>query len=69
MNRTQLDTLKYEIFNVMPDTINTKGGAASHAFQMSNISQDIPHPRSFEDILADEEELLCLLKEPASSCL
>ena len=34
----------------MPETVKIKWGAASHVFQMSDISQGIPHPGSFEDI-------------------
>ena len=53
MTRTRLDDLKYNVFNNMPETVITEWGAASGVTQISDISQSIPHHRSFEHILAD----------------
>ena len=61
MIKTRMDHLKDEVFNAMLETANTKFSAASHLSQTSDISCSIPHPRSFKDILTDEEEILCLL--------
>ena len=57
MTRTRLDDLKDEVFNVVSETVNTKWHAISHISIMSDISQSIPHPRSFEIILANKEFL------------
>ena len=57
MNRTWLNTLKDEIFDLVPDTVNTKRGASSHTSQLSNLSQGIPCPGSFKDILVDVGEI------------
>ena len=57
INRTWLDTLKDKIFNGVPDTVNLKRRATSCTSLIFDISWGIPHPRSFKDILSDEEEI------------
>ena len=47
--------------------VNTRKSAASHASQLSVISQSIPHPGSFRDILVDEDEIPLLTERPCKT--
>ena len=64
LNKIQLDTLKEEIFNVVPDTVNTGRGTTSCLSQLANLLQGISHPHSFKDILADEEDIPLPIERP-----
>ena len=68
MTKTRLDTLKEEIFNVVPDMVNIRRGATSYVSKLSNLSQGIPYPSSFPDILVKGEEIPLPTERPCKVC-